>query len=102
MNTFGLTPEQHAILTALLKQYLPHGDVLVYGSRAQGNFSARSDMDLAIQSAGTTDTHLLAELAEAIDESDFPYLCDIQYWENIKNPRLLEHIEKVGKNFYRE
>lgn len=37
-----------------------------------------------------------------IDESDFPYLCDLQYLEEIKNPHLLKHIQRIGKVFYRK
>jgi hypothetical protein len=40
-------------------------------------------------------------LIDDIIESDLPYLCDIQLFENIKNASLLDHIDRMGKVFYR-
>jgi len=97
---FGLTPKQEALLTALFDKHLEQGRVIVYGSRAAGNFSARSDLDLVLDAAGTTDRHSLAELKDDIMESDFPYLCDLFYLDEIANPALLEHIKKDGKILY--
>lgn len=96
---FGLSEQQKAQLIACFDMHLKQGKVIVYGSRAKGNFTPRSDLDLAIQSANA-DRHLLATLIADIMESDFPYLCDIFYLEEIKNPRLLDHIKRVGKVLY--
>lgn len=101
MSTFGLTQQHQSLLNSVFEKYLQQGQVIVYGSRARGNFTSRSDLDLAIQAAGTTDRYLLAQIKEDIDESDFPYLCDIQYFENIKNPDLRSHITRVGILFYK-
>ena len=85
MNPFGLTPQQAQLLQACLTKHLTNGSVIVYGSRAKGNFTPRSDIDLVIRHAKTNDYSLLACIQDEIDESNFPYLCDIQYFENIKN-----------------
>lgn len=97
---FGLTPEQETLLTALFDKRLAQGRVIIYGSRATGNFSERSDLDLVLDAAGTTDRHFLAELKHDIMESDFPYLCDVFYLEEITNPALLEHIKNDGEVLY--
>jgi len=97
---FGLSPRQEALLTSLLDRHLKQGKVIVYGSRATGDFTPQSDLDLVIQSATTTDRHLLAEIQADIMESDFPYLCDLFYLEEITNPMLRERIKKDGKVFY--
>lgn len=99
---FGLTEKQRGILTACLENHIKQGIVVVYGSRAKGNFTPRSDIDLVIKSADATDQSLLANIEFEIDESNFPYLCDIQYLEKINNQALLEHIERVGKAFYQK
>ena len=98
-SDFGLSAQQSAQLIALFDKHLQQGKVIVYGSRANGNHNKRSDMDLVIQSANA-DRHLLAALCDDVMESDFPYLCDIFYLEEIANPRLLDHIRRVGKVFY--
>ncbi len=94
---FGLTAAQTTILQEIINKYLVSGSVIAYGSRAKGNFTPRSDIDLVIQSAPTNDRHLLASLHDEIDESDFPYLCDIQYFEDIKHPYPLDQIRRNGK-----
>ncbi|WP_423910597.1 restriction endonuclease subunit S [Candidatus Spongiihabitans sp.] len=98
---FGLSLKQKEGLISIFDKHLKQGKVIVYGSRAKGNFTPRSDLDLAIQSANA-DRHLLAAIVADIMESDFPYLCDIQYLEEIKSPRLLDHIKRMGKTFYQK
>ncbi len=100
MNDFGLTAQQSTILITLFAEYLPQGKVLVYGSRAIGTFTERSDIDLVIVGAGSMDRHRLADIQDLIIESDFPYLCDLHYVETITNPQLLAHIQQVGQVFY--
>lgn len=97
---FGLTEAQKKILIGLFEQYLSAGKVIVYGSRAKGHFTDRSDLDLVIQNLPTQDQQILADLKDAIDESDFPYLTDIQFFETIKNKALKDHIIRVGKVLY--
>ena len=97
MSDFGLTREQIQLLQETLKKYFKQGKVIVYGSRAKGNFHQRSDIDLVIQESLSDHRHALENFKESIDESDFPYLCDVQYFESIKNPHLIEHIQRRGK-----
>ena len=100
MNNWGLTIAQESILKNIFKDYLPKGKVIIYGSRAKGSFHAKSDIDLAISGHVNDDRHLIAKIKEAIDESDIPYLCDIQYLEQIKNPHLKDHIQRRGQILY--
>jgi hypothetical protein len=44
--------------------------------------------------------HQVEDLIDETIESDLPYLCDIQLFENVKNANLLAHIERVGSVFY--
>jgi predicted nucleotidyltransferase len=97
---FGLTPKQLAILHSIFAKYLTQGKVVVYGSRVKGNYSQCSDIDLVIQNVAKCDQDLLAQLIEAIDESDFPYLCDLQYFAAINNQQLIEHIKRRGQVLY--
>ncbi len=99
MTNWGLTETQETILREILKRYFSQGQVIIYGSRAKEIFHSRSDVDLVIKGACCEDRHLLAELKTTIEESNFPYLCDIQYWKNIKNPALKEHIQRNGQVF---
>jgi predicted nucleotidyltransferase len=99
---FGLSQQYQDILSAIFHQYLHKEKVLIYGSRAKGNFTLRSDIDLVIKHSEATNYQLLANIQEAIEESDIPYLVDIQYFEEIKNKKLIEHINRVGKLLYKK
>ena len=97
MKHFGLAQHHKDCLIESFKTHLTPGTVIVYGSRVQSNFTEHSDIDLVIQDTGHTDRHILAELQDHIDESNFPYLCDIQYLDSIKNPTLRDHIAHMGQ-----
>jgi predicted nucleotidyltransferase len=97
---FGLTQNHIDILISIFNKYLLSGEVIIYGSRVKGNYTPQSDVDLVIKGNDSNNRQNLAEIMEAIEESDLPYLVDIQYFENIKNTELIEHINRVGKVFY--
>ncbi len=97
---FGLTDKELESLSSIFSKKLSSGNIYIYGSRAKGNYTSTSDIDLVIQGSQTLSTNELAEIEDAIIESDIPYLCDIQYLENISNQALLEHIATIGKLIY--
>ncbi len=97
---FGLSKSDKNILTTIFDKHLTAGKIILYGSRAKGTFSDRSDIDLIIKQGKTTDRQVLANIKDEIEESDCPYLVDIQFFETIENSRLIEHIERVGKIFH--
>ena len=99
MNKFGLSPKQHKILSDILEKYINSKQVvIIYGSRAKGNYQQGSDLDLVIK--GSYEQDILGNLIDEINESDFPYLCDITYLNRIENQNLKDHIKRVGKVFY--
>uniref|UniRef100_Q3AT08 Polymerase beta nucleotidyltransferase domain-containing protein n=1 Tax=Chlorobium chlorochromatii (strain CaD3) TaxID=340177 RepID=Q3AT08_CHLCH len=99
MNEFGITDSHLHIIRSIFKQYQAINKVLIYGSRAKGNYSERSDVDLVICDT-TFDRKTIGKILLAINNSDFPYTVDLQIMENIKNKNLQEHIKRVGKEFY--
>jgi len=99
MNKFGLSAAQYEIISNILDKYLDNEQsVIIYGSRAKGNYEQGSDLDLAIK--GNHKKNILGSLIDEIDESNFPYLCDITYLNKIENQNLKDHINRVGKIFY--
>ncbi|MBP0048541.1 nucleotidyltransferase domain-containing protein [Marinobacterium sp. AK62] len=68
---------------------------VLYGSRAKGNWHDRSDVDLAVKGE-QLDRFKIARLMLEIDDSDFPYPVDILHYDTLNNPRLKEHIDRVG------
>lgn len=94
---FGLTESQKKILTGILQKYIKSGEEIVFGSRAMGTNTERSDIDIALKNVVFFSPYSLGDLIDEIAESDFPYLADVIIYEDITNPALKEHIDRVGK-----
>ena len=73
--------------------------VTLYGSRATGKATPRSDFDLATH--GITDHYRLGRLALDLEDLDIPQTCDAQSYEGIKHPPLKQHIDERGIVIYR-
>lgn len=98
METFGLSDKSFQILLDIFRDYPSVSEVKVYGSRAKGTHSERSDLDLVI--LDEIDRKTLGEIWMEVNSSDFPLTVDLQVWKDIKNENLKEHIRRVGKIFY--
>jgi len=97
---FGLPDTTLATVRAILAAEPKVETAIVYGSRAKGNYKPGSDIDLTL--TGTDlDYSALASLAGELDESSIPYKVDLSILDRISNPSLVEHIQRVGKVFYR-
>jgi uncharacterized protein len=75
-------------------------EVVLYGSRAKGNFRPGSDIDLTIKGHGL-DLKRLNKISLDLDDLLLPYTFDISLFHQIKNQDLIDHIERVGIVFYR-
>ena len=72
---------------------------LVYGSRAMGNYRTGSDIDITLIGVQLK-LDMLFKLVRLFDESNLPYMVDLSIMENISNPNLRDHIERVGRVLY--
>lgn len=95
----GLDESLLAQLRTVLARYPAVESAILYGSRAKGNFTARSDIDLALVGANL-DRHTVARIALDLDASDIPLQVDTQSYQDISNPKLREHIDRVGIEIY--
>lgn len=68
---------------------------ILFGSRAIKKFSEGSDIDIAIKGNNLKLNDIL-DISIAIDELYLPYKFDIVIYDRIKEPALLEHIDRVG------
>lgn len=98
--SFGLNESEKVLLIRILKKHIQDGSCIVYGSRAQGNYKKHSDIDLVIKNSKNQESHTLGPLKDELNESNFPYLVDIQFYETIKNQALKNHIDRVGQKLY--
>ena len=99
---FGLKPAVIDALRRVFEQFPEIACVLLYGSRAKGNFRQGSDIDLTVrlQPAAKEPSLLLSQIRERLDDLNLIYIIDLSLYEQIKNPELLEHINRVGVRLY--
>jgi predicted nucleotidyltransferase len=74
-------------------------EVILYGSRAKGNYVNGSDIDLSLIGNNLT-LHTLLKIEHQIDELYLPYQIDFSLFHRIENPALIEHIKRCGKVFF--
>jgi predicted nucleotidyltransferase len=77
----ALTLAQRDILWRLLNRYLPESAAWVYGSRATGHATPRSDLDRAVSADGKHRQE--SDLREALEESNLPFRVDWLIWDEI-------------------
>lgn len=73
--------------------------VILFGSRAKGNYRNGSDIDLCIE-ADTLTLFDLLKLSDLIEELYLPWKVDLVLKHTIDNQELLKHIQRVGFEFY--
>jgi len=73
--------------------------VVLYGSRAKGNYKVGSDIDLTMKGEAV-DFSMLSTISQELYDLPIPYMVDLSIFSNINNPNLVEHIGRVGKVFY--
>jgi uncharacterized protein len=71
----------------------------LYGSRAKGNFREGSDVDLTLSGQDLT-YPMLASVDSRLDDLMLPYTFDISIFSQIDNNDLIDHIRRVGIDFY--
>lgn len=72
--------------------------VVIYGSRAMGTSRAASDIDLTV--LGELSFGAMMQLENQLDALLLPYKIDLSIKQQITNPVLNDHIERVGQVFY--
>ena len=99
MDKYGLSQQTNSRLYSLFNKYQCIDKVILYGSRAKGNYEKFSDVDITlIGSTITKDT--LRDIIFDIDDLLLPYSFDISIYSEIRNPDVVDHINRVGKVLY--
>ena len=72
---------------------------ILYGSRAKGNYKNGSDIDLTLKGENLN-LSVINKIDLALDDLYLPYTFDLSAYNQIDNPDLIEHINRVGEVFY--
>lgn len=97
----GLEPNDILKIKTVFMDYPQLDSVLIYGSRAKGNYRPASDIDLTLIGKDLTSS-LLSEIEFKLDDLLLPYKFDISIYDKISDSQFLDHIKRVGKEFYRK
>jgi predicted nucleotidyltransferase len=73
----------------------------IYGSRAKGTFRPASDIDVCLFGEHLNLT-ILHEIEFQIDDLLLPFKFDLSIYHQISNPDFKDHINRVGKIFYKK
>lgn len=73
--------------------------VILYGSRAMGNYRDASDIDLTLIGERLGLKQLL-RIENDLDDLMLPYKIDLSVFHALDNPDLIDHIRRVGRSFY--
>lgn len=96
---YGLTDEQWGKIRSVMATNPKIDRVVLYGSRAKGNYKPFSDVDITL--VGNELTHEdLNRIILAIDDLLLPYQFDISIFHQLKNEALIDHINRRGIVIY--
>lgn len=98
---YGLSQHTFERLTQLFANHEEITEVILYGSRAKGNFTEGSDIDLTIKGE-KLDFELLQKLNREIDDLLLPWLVDLSFYHTLNNNDLIDHILRVGICIYKK
>jgi len=99
-TNYGLSAETVQRLYRVFRSYPKIEEAVLFGSRAKGNYKRGSDIDLALKGVELTWADI-GDIAEAIDDLLMPYETDLLIYEQVNHDAVKEHIDRVGKVFYR-
>jgi predicted nucleotidyltransferase len=96
---YGIKGQTITMINEVFSKHPEVEKVLIYGSRAKGNFRTGSDIDLTLQGEKLTHS-MLNKISLELDDLLLPYTFDLSLYHEITDPPLLEHIKNVGQIFY--
>lgn len=97
---YGLKPEVVLRIQQVFAQFPAISRVVLYGSRAKGNYRPGSDIDITIHTDTDSPSNVLFDVMGALDDLDLIYRFDVSLFAHLDNPDFIAHIERVGVNFY--
>lgn len=99
--TFGLPENTIKKIHFVFIKYPEIEEVIIYGSRAKGDFREGSDIDITLKGEALNE-RMLSKISIDLDELNTPYLFDISLFHTLKSLSLIDHINRIGKIFYKK
>lgn len=97
---FGLKETTIKKICDVFARYPQVEKAVLYGSRAKGSYKNGSDIDLTLLGGDGLTLKMLFRIMEEIDDLLLPYTIDLSIFQQISDPDVVKHIERVGVTFY--
>ncbi len=98
-NDFGLPDRTTSELLNYFKSKPEIEKVMIFGSRAKGNYRTGSDIDFAIWKSNKLS---ISTIAFELDDLPTPYKFDCIDYKNLEQEGIKNSIDKDGKLFYKK
>jgi uncharacterized protein len=77
----NFTPKYKDIIMPILIKHAPSAKVILYGSRARGDFRDGADIDIALDMGKKMDILIISKIVGDLEESNIPIFFDIvDFW----------------------
>jgi predicted nucleotidyltransferase len=96
---YGLDDNTIQRIQEVFSEFSQVEKVILYGSRAKGNYKPGSDIDLTVKGDNLT-LSVMNQIGLELDDLLLPYMFDISVFSHIRDKDLIEHIERIGIEFY--
>jgi predicted nucleotidyltransferase len=101
-SRFGLSDSDFKFILDSFSSYPAIDGLIVFGSRAMGNYKKGSDIDLAVKSKDTEVDKLISRIKDKLEnESPMPYFFDIVHYESLDNANLQKNIAECGVEIFK-
>ena len=97
---YGLDMEETKLLEQIFSTTPGLEEVILYGSRAKGNYKPFSDIDITLVGEQLSDEDL-RDICYKLSESSLPYFCDVSIFHQLTSPSLIDHIKRRGRVIYK-
>ncbi len=92
---YGLTEDDIQKLCGVFERHPQIRKVILYGSRAKGNFKPGSDIDITLKAQ--LDGLTFSQIQTELDDLLLPYQIDISLYDQLVNPALRSHVDRIGQ-----
>ncbi len=96
---YGLPKSDVQNVVSILRKNPKIERAILFGSRAKGNFTNGSDVDIALVGENLKLSDIL-EISGQIEQLFLPWKFDLVIYDRIKEKALIDHIDRVGISLF--
>ena len=97
MNKFGLSQRTINDIKNYFEKNPETEKVVIFGSRAKGNYNEGSDIDFAVWT-----NESVSKISSDLEDLPTPYKFDVVDYKNLQNENLKKNIDNDGILFYKK